>query len=862
MSAEPSTPLMRQYHSLKQQAPNALLMFRLGDFYELFFEDAVTAARELEITLTSRNKEKGEPIPMCGVPHHSAESYLARLIQKGYRVAICEQTEDPRFAKKLVKREIMRVVTPGTTTEQGVLKTKENNYLAAVFVKADLAGFAYIDLSTGEFRATELPLRDVPGALESLRANEALHPDTQSLPETQSKLCRTPVDAWVFSFDHAERSLKDHFKLLSLDGCGLGGHPLAVGAAGAILHYARETQKSALEHLERPAWYDRAGGLILDAATVRNLELVEPLFADGMKEGTLLHVLDDTKTGMGGRLLRRRLLRPALELEEIEARLDAVETLLKANIERGEIRRVLSEILDLERLLSKVTLGTANPREMRALGVSLSKVPGLKKLTAAFTGRIADIASRLDEVPQVRDRILSALSDEPPASLADGGVIRDGFHPNLDELRDIARNGKQYIAQIEQRERARTNIGSLKVRFNNVFGYYIEISKANLHLAPPDYERKQTLVNAERFTTPELKELEGKILQAEERMLEIEKELFAALRTEAASHAAAIRNTASAIAELDVSASLAQVATESRYTRPRFADNGMMRVEAGRHPVIEKLTERDAVRFIPNDVFLDPAEEFIAVITGPNMGGKSTYLRMAALLIVMAQMGSFVPASAALLPLTDRVFTRVGASDNLARGRSTFMVEMTETAAILNTATPQSFVVLDEVGRGTATFDGMSLAWAVIEHIHERIRSKTLFATHYHELTELAGQLEGVKNLQVAVKEGGDQIIFLRKVIPGSADKSYGIEVARLAALPTAVIERAREILSLHETTEHKMSGELIHKPKPAAPMQIQLFEPVGYDIAARIRALNLDELRPIEALQLLAELQKELKHQ
>ncbi len=860
MSAEPSTPLMRQYHSLKQQAPNALLMFRLGDFYELFFEDAVIAARELEITLTSRNKEKGEPIPMCGVPHHSAESYLARLIQKGYRVAICEQTEDPRFAKKLVKREIMRVVTPGTTTEQGVLKSKENNYLAAVFSKADHAGLAYLDVSTGEFRATELAARDVPAAIEALRACEVLYADNQLPPDTQSKICQTPVDAWVFSFEHAERSLKDHFKLLSLDGCGLGGHPLAVSAAGAILHYARETQKSALEHLERPAWYDRAGGLILDAATVRNLELVEPLFADGLKEGTLLHVLDDTKTGMGGRLLRRRLLRPALEQEEIEARLDAVETLLKANIERGEIRRVLGEILDLERLLSKVTLGTANPREMRALGVSLAKIPDLKTFAAAFSGRIAEITARLDEVPQVRDRILAALSDEPPATLADGGVIRDGFHPALDELRDIARNGKQYIAQIEQRERARTGIASLKVRFNNVFGYYIEISKANLHLAPSDYERKQTLVNAERFTTPELKALETKILQAEERMLEIEKELFASLRSHAAEHAAAIRNTAAAIAELDVSAALAQVATENRYTRPRFSDNGVLRVEAGRHPVIEKLTEREAVRFIPNDVFLDPAAEFVAVITGPNMGGKSTYLRMAALLIVMAQMGSFVPASAALLPLTDRVFTRVGASDNLARGRSTFMVEMTETAAILNTATPMSFVVLDEVGRGTATFDGMSLAWAVIEYIHERIRAKTLFATHYHELTELAGQLEGVKNLQVAVKEGGDQIIFLRKVIPGSADKSYGIEVARLAALPAAVIERAREILALHETTEHRMSGELIHKPKPAAPMQIQLFEPVGYDIAARIRALNLDEIRPIEALQLLAELQKELK--
>ncbi len=485
----------------------------------------------------------------------------------------------------------------------------------------------------------------------------------------------------------------------------------------------------------------------------------------------------------------------------------------------------------------------------------------MKRLCGEFSGRLADIAGRLDEVIEVREAILSAIADEPPVAMADGGVIRDGFHQGLDELRDISRNSKQYLAQIEIRERGRTGIGSLKVRFNNVFGYYIEISKANLHLAPPDYDRKQTLVNAERFTTPELKELEVKILEAQERMLAIEKDLFTELRNKAAAESARIRATAAAIAEADVTASLAEVAAQNRYVRPKFSDTGVLHVMASRHPVIEKLTERDAVRFIPNDIFLDPDKKFAAVITGPNMGGKSTYLRQAALIIVMAQMGSFVPAESALLPLTDRVFTRVGASDNLARGRSTFMVEMTETAAILNTATAQSFIVLDEVGRGTSTYDGMALAWAVIEYIHERIRAKTLFATHYHELTELADQLDGVLNLQVAVKESGDQIIFLRKVQPGSADKSYGIEVARLAALPGAVIERAREILSLHERTEHEMSGELSHKPK-AAPMQISLFEPVGYQIADRIRAVNVDELRPIEALQLLAELQKELKRQ
>ncbi len=860
MSADASTPLMRQYHALKQQVPDALLMFRLGDFYELFFEDAVTAARELEITLTSRNKEKGQAIPMCGVPHHSSEGYLARLIQKGYRVAICEQTEDPRFAKKLVKREIARVVTPGTTTQSGVLESRENNYLAAVMAQGDRAGVAHIDVTTGEFRATEMAVREMAGALEALNVREVLTPGDAPAPTVQSKVCVTKVDDWVFAHDYADRSLREHFKLLSLDGCGLGDRGLAAGAASAILHYLRETQKSALEHLDRPNWYDRAEALILDAATVRNLELLDPLFADGMKEGTLVHVLDETLTGMGARLLRRRLVRPSIERGEIEARLDAVEALLKASIPRAQMRATLAGVLDIERLLSKLTLGTANPREMLALGRSLAKVPLLRAACQPFPGRVAEIGQAMDEVPEVRDGILNALADEPPATLNDSGIIRDGYDQSLDELRDISRNGKQYIAQIEQRERARTGIASLKVKFNNVFGYYIEISKANLHLAPSDYERKQTLVNAERFTTPELKELEVKILEAEERILAIERELFARLRGEAAAHAARIRASAGAIAELDVTAALAESAALNRYTRPAFSDNGMLQVSGSRHPVIEKLTERDAVSFIPNDLYLDPAAKYIGVITGPNMGGKSTYLRQAALLIVMAQMGSFVPAASALLPLTDRVFTRVGASDNLARGRSTFMVEMTETAAILNTATSRSFIVLDEIGRGTSTYDGMALAWAVIEHVHNRIRAKTLFATHYHELTGLAGQLDGVANLQVAVKESGDQILFLRKVIPGSANKSYGIEVARLAALPAAVIGRAKEILASHEKAEHQVVEELAPHARPAGPMQIQLFEPVNHEIAGRIRTLNLDELKPIEALQLLAELQRELK--
>jgi DNA mismatch repair protein MutS len=861
MTSDASTPLMRQYHAIKQQVPRALLMFRLGDFYELFYDDAVTAARELEITLTSRNKEKGQAIPMCGVPYHAAEGYIARLIQRGYRVAICDQMEDPRFAKKLVKRELTRVVSPGTATDSALLRSRENNYLAALATGGNRAGLAHVDISTGEFRVTELETAEAPAAVEQLGAKEMLVADGSPVAPGVSAL-RTEVDAWAFSPDYAERTLREHFGLLTLEGCGLGGRNLAMAAAGAVLHYLKDTQKAALNHLERPTYYDRAEAMVLDTVTARNLELVEPLFtADAAdKESTLISLIDRTVTGMGARLLRRRLLRPSLDLAEIEARLDAVQELVNATIPRTETRKTLGEMQDLERLLAKVTMATAGPRELLALARSLAKVPALKNAidTARTSARLADLHSRLDDVPEVCDRVLAAIAEEPPVNLADGGTIRDGHHVELDQLRDISRNSRQYIAAIETRERSRTGIQSLKVRFNNIFGYYIEISKANQHLAPADYERKQTLVNAERYTTPELKELEVKILEAEEKILELERAIFGELRAFAAEHAERIRATAAAVAELDVTAALALLATESRYTRPRFSDSGEMRIAAGRHPVVERLTEREAARFIPNDLFLDSESCFIAVITGPNMGGKSTYLRQAALIAILAQMGSYVPAESAVLPLIDRVFTRIGASDNLARGRSTFMVEMTETAVILNTATARSLIVLDEIGRGTATYDGLALAWSVIEHIHRKIRAKTLFATHYHELTELAEQLEGVRNLRVSVKEAGDQIVFLRKVEPGRADRSYGIEVARLAGLPMGVIERAREILALHERTEHEVTEELT--PHKTGPVQIQLFEPVNYEMAERIRNLNLDELRPIEALQLLSELQKELK--
>jgi DNA mismatch repair protein MutS len=567
---------------------------------------------------------------------------------------------------------------------------------------------------------------------------------------------------------------------------------------------------------------------------------------------------------MGGRLLRQRLLRPSMDRTEIEQRLDAAGELLQQTILRAELRKHLSGILDLERLLAKVTLGSAGPRDLLALGRSIEKIPALKRCFERGSpqdppARLRNLHERLDELPDVAGLILNAISDDPPLNLADGGAIRTGFQGELDELRDLSQNGKQYIAQIEARERQRTGIQSLKVRFNNVFGYYIEISRANQHLAPADYERKQTLANAERFTTPELKDYERKVLDAEEKILALEKELFADVRKRAATEAQRIRATAAAVAELDVTAALAQVAAENRYQRPSFSETGEMRIMAGRHPVIERLTDQQSGRFIPNDLYLNDTTDLIGIITGPNMGGKSTYLRQAALIAILAQMGSFVPAESASLPLIDRIFTRIGASDNLARGRSTFMVEMTETAVILNTATARSFIVLDEIGRGTATYDGLALAWAVVEHVQARTRAKTLFATHYHELTELAEKLSGVRNLMVSVKEAGDHIIFLRKVEPGKADRSYGIEVARLAGLPLSLIERAREVLQLHERRENAVTGELA-RTEEQGPVQIQLFEPVGYGIAERVRELNLDQIRPIEALQLLAELQKELK--
>jgi DNA mismatch repair protein MutS len=878
--SEPSTPLMRQYAAVKKEHPTALLFFRLGDFYELFFDDAVVAAKELQITLTSRNKEKGIAVPMCGVPHHAAESYIGKLIRKGFKVAICEQMEDPRLAKKLVRREVTRVVTPGTAADP-LLGSEENNYLAALAQSGDRVGFAALDLSTGEFRATEFSgegaLRRVQEELEQLRPKELLYASAAPLfenkarthssqPRTNGTNCtETPLDEWIFAPDHAIPLLENHFGVLSLEGFGLAGRTAAAAAAGAILYYVRSTQRGSLDHVDRIGWYERHNCLVLDAVTVRNLELIEPLFAGADAGLTLFRSIDAAVTPMGKRLLRAGLLRPSLDLVEINARLDAVEAGVKDTIAREELRRAFDGMLDLERLLSRVTLEAANPRDVLALAASLAKIPAIKAAAARFAAeRLKSLYALLDELGDLRELIETTIVSEPPLSFADGGVIAVGVDHSLDELRELSRNSKQVLAQIEQRERARTGVASLKVKFNSIFGYYIEVSKANLHLVPQDYERKQTLVGAERFTTPELKEYETRILDAQEKIVEIERRLFGELRTAIASEAKRIRQTALALAEVDVLASLAHIAALRNYCRPQFVESaagscGDLEIIEGRHPVIEQQEmSGGSERFVPNDLHLNSATHTLLLLTGPNMGGKSTYLRQTALIVIMAQMGSFVPARAVRLSVVDRVFTRIGASDNLARGRSTFMVEMTETAAILHTATPRSLILLDEVGRGTSTYDGLAIAWAAVEYLHARVRAKTLFATHYFELTGLADQLSGVKNYHVSVKETGGGVAFLRKVEPGAADRSYGIEVAKLAGLPSEVITRAREVLAEHESEEHELTEHLSPGATPPAT-QLTIFTPLSQPVVDKLREVDLNRLTPLEALNLLAELKKEI---
>jgi DNA mismatch repair protein MutS len=883
------TPVMRQFRAAKEAHPDALLFFRMGDFYELFYDDAVIAARELQLVLTSRDKTKS--VPMCGVPYHSAGPYLQRLLRKGYRVALCEQMEDPKLAKTIVRREVTRVLTPGTAVDSA-LDASESHWLASCTAVRECVGVAAIDLSTGEFRATEfagaaawvLALDELarmrPAEILSARGSGfgatsqsvrqgVLSPthdgETVMNGAPEIAAARTEVEEWAFTEDYAVPLLRQQLKVHSLDGMGLAGHVAAAAAAGAIVHYLRATKQGALEHLDTLRFYERRDSLELDAVSVRNLELVEPLFSSEGPQTTLFWTLDACCTPMGKRLLRAQLLAPMESLAEIDARLDAV-AMAAADLRRREgLRQAMDGVLDLERLLGRVAMETAGPREVVALGVTLAKLPGLRAATAAFAGgRWAELAGSFDTLDDLRELITNTLVEEPPVSLCVGGAVRQGVDAELDELRGLSTTGRQTIAAIEERERERTGIASLKVRFNSVFGYYIEITKANAKAVPADYERKQTLVNAERFTTPELKELETKILTAQERSGEIERRIFAELRRQLLTNAARVRESSRHIAEIDLLGCFAHLAALRGWVRPQVDASGVLEFVNARHPVVERrLEEQGGGRFVPNSLSLCAGDgqgtaPSLLLITGPNMGGKSTYLRQAALLTIMSQCGCFVPAERMRLGLVDRVYTRIGASDNVARGRSTFMVEMTETAAILNTATARSLVLLDEMGRGTATYDGLSLAWATVEHLHDAVGARTLFATHYHELTLLAERLPRLKNVRVTVKESAGGIVFLHAVEGGAANKSYGIEVARLAGLPQAVVERARAVLKLHERAESQQVRESAGASE--AEVQMTMFTPLSQKIVDRIEAVDVDGLTPREALALLAELQRELK--
>jgi DNA mismatch repair protein MutS len=859
------TPFMRQWTAAKRENPDALLFFRMGDFYELFYDDAVTVSRELQLTLTARDRERSQP--MCGVPYHAVESYLTRLLRMGYRIAICDQMEDPKLTKKIVRREVTRVLTPGTALD-AALGQEQNNYLAALFeggtAKEPLCAMALLDVSTGEFRTAEFTgtaaRQQAVDEIVKAGPSEVLVAESAALPALLERIpARTRVPDWVWTRDFAMPLVERQLNVRSLEGFGLDRHPAAAIAAGAVLNYVRTTQKNEALHIDSLKFEEHSTALELDQVTVRNLELVDPLFVGQDSRATLFHTLDACQTPMGKRLLRTTILRPLLNAPELEARYEAVAEAHGDLLKREEIRRSFSGILDLERLLARLSLDSAGPRDVRALAASLSRLPALKLALQAMQSALwRSLAMRLDTLEEVTAQIEKTIVAEPPLTLADGGAIASGVDAELDELRAISTTGRQAIAAIEERERARTGIGSLKVRYNSVFGYYIEITKANMALAPADYERKQTLVNAERFTTPELKEYERKILTAHDRSIEIEKRIFIELRGAVLKTAGRIRRSSAAVAEADLLSNFAHLAALRKYVRPTIVEEPVIEAAAGRHPVIEQwMAETREGRFIPNDLYMNATGEgpSLLLITGPNMGGKSTYLRQAAMLVLLAQMGSFVPAESLRFGLVDRIYTRIGASDNVARGRSTFMVEMTETATILNTATKRSLILLDEMGRGTATFDGLSLAWATVEYLHAETGARTLFATHYHELTMLAEKLPRVRNLRVGVKEAAGGIVFLHNIEPGAASKSYGIEVARLAGLPSVVIERAKRVLRQHEKQERQSV-----QVETADPVQLTIFTPLSQRIVDRIEATDVNSLTPLQALNLLEELQQELR--
>ena len=876
------TPMMRQYMETKKEYPDCILFYRLGDFYEMFFDDALTASKELEITLTGKNCGLEERAPMCGVPYHAVDGYLNRLVSKGYKVAICEQMEDPATAKGLVKRDVVRIVTPGTNLDTQALDESRNQYIMCVVYIADRYGLSVADVTTGDYFVSEIDdseklfdeiYRYMPS---ELICNEAFYMSGMDLDLLKEKLGITiyTLDAWYFDDEICARTLKDHFHVGALEGLGLADYDCGVIAAGALLKYLLETQKQDLSHITGLTVYASGKYMLLDSSTRRNLELCETL-REKQKRGSLLWVLDKTKTAMGARTLRKYIEQPLIRKKDIEERLDAVAELKDQAISREEIREYLSSVYDLERLMCKITYQSANPRDLIAFGRSLSMLPHIRCILQDMSSTLLkELYQELDPLEDLCALIQKAIVDDPPIAMKEGGIIKDGYHEEVDRLRTAKSKGKEWLARLEEQEREKTGIKNLRIRYNKVFGYYLEVTNSFKNLVPDYYTRKQTLANAERYIIPELKELEDTILGAEDKLYALEYELYSEVRDAIAAEVLRIQKTAKAVAQIDAFASLALTAERNQYVRPKINEKGTIDIRDGRHPVVEKMIPSEM--FIANDTYLDDKKNRISVITGPNMAGKSTYMRQTALIVLMAQIGSFVPASSANIGLVDRIFTRVGASDDLASGQSTFMVEMTEVANILRNATSKSLLILDEIGRGTSTFDGLSIAWAVIEHISNSklLGAKTLFATHYHELTELEGKISNVNNYCIAVKEKGDDIIFLRKIVKGGADKSYGIQVARLAGVPESVTSRAKEIVEelvqADITTRIKdiavQGGE---KPKIKAKhydevdlAQMSLFDTVkDDDVIQEIEDLDLANLTPIDALNTLYQLQNKLKN-
>ena len=875
------TPMMQQYMAIKEQYKDCILFYRLGDFYEMFYDDALTASRELEITLTGKNCGQEERAPMCGVPYHAVDVYLNKLVAKGYKVAICEQAEDPKQAKGIVKREVIRIVTPGTNLSQQALDEGRNNYLMCLVYDNNQFGLAITDISTGDFYTTEVAtLKELYDEIHRFSPSEIICNDSfymsgASLDDFKDRLhvSVSTLDTWYMDEAVSVQKIKEHFRVASLDGLGLTDFPSGTLAVGALLLYLYETQKNTLDNLTKITPYRSGGYMIIDSATNRNLELIETL-REKQKKGSLLWVLDKTKTAMGARLMRNWIEQPLIEKKKITARQDAVEELYNDMITREEIREYLNAVYDLERLVTRISYRTANPRDLIAFKTSLGMIPPVKQLLSqAKSAELKEIDERMDCLEDIYDLIEKSIQDEPPIMIREGGMIKEGYNEDVDKFRLSRTEGKTWLAELEAREKEKTGIKNLRVRYNKVFGYYLEVINSYKELVPEDWTRKQTLANAERYITPELKELEDMILGAEDKLAALEYDLYCEVRDSIGEQVVRIQETAKAIAHLDVLASLACVAQSNDYVRPSINTKGVIDIQGGRHPVVEKMNNNQM--FIDNDTYLDNKNHRISIITGPNMAGKSTYMRQSALIVLMAQIGSFVPAKSANIGIVDRIFTRVGASDDLASGQSTFMVEMTEVANILRNATSRSLLILDEIGRGTSTFDGLSIAWAVVEHISnpKLLGAKTLFATHYHELTELEGKLDSVNNYCIAVREQGDDIIFLRKIIRGGADKSYGIQVARLAGVPDSVIDRAKEISSWLEETDvtdkaknlqvrtSAKKKEVVREAVPAEK-QMSLFDiyPADHPVLKELAGLDVSNMTPIQALNTLYELQKRLK--